>query len=36
MPRELNFAEHNIYEVYSEIKDILWQDIEDGGRKLLK
>ena len=36
MPRELNFAEHNIYEVYGEIKDMFWQDIEDGGRKLLK
>ena len=36
MPRELNFSEHNIYEVYSEIKDMFWQDIEDGRSRLTK
>jgi len=36
MPRELNFDEHNIYEVYSEIKDMFWQDIETRRVKLTK
>jgi transposase-like protein len=36
MPRELNFDEHNIYEVNSEIKDMFWQDIETSRIKLTK
>jgi putative transposase len=36
MPRELNFDEHNIYEVSSEIKDMFWQDLELRRVKLTK
>jgi len=36
MPRELNFDAHNIYEVYSEIKDMFWQDFESGRSRLTK
>jgi len=36
MPRELNFDEHNIYEVYGEIKEMFWQDFESKRMDLTK
>jgi len=36
MPRELNFVDHNIYEVYSEIKDMFWQDFDTRRSGLMK
>ena len=36
MPKALNFDNHNIYEVYSEIKNMFWQDLETSRSRLMK